>query len=222
MRRSRAVVTLVLLVVSALWAAGPAAAGGPTSVLLSVPGEGRTASLYYSDADYQALSELVGLLGPADSSSASQGSHQTGDVVTLTWLIHDVQVWRVDRVYLGGPDGAWVQTQQDSSGGSIWEAPAVWHRAGAQLPALLARVLPETGSATGPGTAPAPVAVPDTPAPAPAASVVTASPLTLAAWTAGGLAVGAMLTLLIVRRQGRRPTAAVDDRPTATDQLAWP
>ena len=38
---------------------GPASAGGPTSALLSVPGEGRTASLYYTDAAYDQLADLV-------------------------------------------------------------------------------------------------------------------------------------------------------------------
>ena len=39
----------------------PAAAGGPTSALLSVPGEGKTASLYYTDPEYDALADLVGV-----------------------------------------------------------------------------------------------------------------------------------------------------------------
>ena len=64
MRRTRAVLTLILLVLAALGvvgvgAAGPAVAGGPTSVLLSAPGEGRVAALYYTDADYDALAQLV-------------------------------------------------------------------------------------------------------------------------------------------------------------------
>ena len=35
----------------------------------------------------------------------ASGSHEEGAGVTLTWLIHDVQVWRVDRVYLGAEGG---------------------------------------------------------------------------------------------------------------------
>ena len=31
----------------------------------------------------------------------------------MTWLIHDVAVWRVDRVYLGDEGGPWIATQSD-------------------------------------------------------------------------------------------------------------
>ena len=37
------------------------AAGGPTSALLSIPGAGSTASLYYTDPEYDALADLVGV-----------------------------------------------------------------------------------------------------------------------------------------------------------------
>ena len=44
---------------SLAWSA-PASAGGPTSAILSVPGEGKTASLYYTDPEYDQLASLVG------------------------------------------------------------------------------------------------------------------------------------------------------------------
>ena len=49
MRRFRPTLAAALLAVVTLTSMGPAAAGGPTSALLSVPGEGKTASLYYTD-----------------------------------------------------------------------------------------------------------------------------------------------------------------------------
>ena len=51
----------VLLSAFALPAA-PAAAGGPTSALLSIPGAGSTASLYYTDPEYDELADLVGVV----------------------------------------------------------------------------------------------------------------------------------------------------------------
>jgi len=53
-------IAAVLVVVSLAWWE-PAAAGGPTSALLSVPGQGKTASLYYTDPEYDALADLVGV-----------------------------------------------------------------------------------------------------------------------------------------------------------------
>ena len=44
----------VLLSALAL-SASPAVAGGPTSALLSIPGAGSTASLYYTDPEYDEL-----------------------------------------------------------------------------------------------------------------------------------------------------------------------
>ncbi len=43
--------------------AAPAKAGGPTSALLSIPGPGSTASLYYTDPEYDELAGLVGVVG---------------------------------------------------------------------------------------------------------------------------------------------------------------
>ena len=146
MRRRRAALVVLMIVLISLLVAGPASAGGPTSVLLVEPGTGRTASLYTGDADYEALAELVGAFdspGVAGTSDPSGTSHEVGTVVTLTWLIHDVQVWRVDRIYLDAKGGTWISTQSDVSGsGTIWDIPPVWHTAasGKELAALLDRL----------------------------------------------------------------------------------
>ena len=44
--------------------------------------------------------------------------------MTVTWLVHDVEPWRVDRIYLGGKDGPWISTQvSDFSGAPSGRAP---------------------------------------------------------------------------------------------------
>lgn len=146
MRRCRATIATFALTVTALLVAGPALAGGPTSVLLVVPGSGRTASLYTGDADYQELAELVGAFdaaGSAGTTDPSADGHDSGSGVTVTWLIHDVHVWRVDRVYFGADGGAWISTQTvTEESGFIWDNPVVWHTStrGQELAALLDRL----------------------------------------------------------------------------------
>src|SRR6187200_965098 len=103
----RTAITAALLGVSAL-AAAPAAAGGPTSALLSIPGAGSTASLYYTDPEYDQLADLVGVSQPSGTFDTELGTHVSGPGITITWLIHDVDTWRVDRVYLGGENGPWI------------------------------------------------------------------------------------------------------------------
>ncbi len=146
MRRYRAALAVLTIMLISLLVAGPASAGGPTSVLLVVPGTGQIAALYTGDADYEALAALVGAFdspGAAGTVDSSGTSHDVGTGVTLTWLIHDVQVWRVDRVYLDAKGGAWISTQSDITvSGTIWDIPPVWHTAasGKELKALLDRL----------------------------------------------------------------------------------
>jgi hypothetical protein len=153
MRRRRAAFVVLMLTLLSLLVAGPAHAGGPTSVLLVVPGAGQTASLYNADADYEVLAGLVGafaLDGTDGKVDRSGASHVAGSEVTVTWLIHDVQVWRVDQVYVGGHGGPWISTQQSTEGsqGISGSAP-VWHTAtnSARLIALLDRLGVNPGSA---------------------------------------------------------------------------
>lgn len=130
----RAAVALVVVLLPVA-AAGPAAAGGPTSVLLSAPALGRTASLYASDSQYAALSAYVGAAaapGSADASRSSPRGHAIGDFVSVTWLIHDVTIWRVDRIYVDAPGGPWIASQVsmgEDTGALMPEraAPAVSH-----------------------------------------------------------------------------------------------
>ena len=144
-RATRAALALTIMLMS-LFVAGPASAGGPTSVLLVVPGAGQTASLYTGAPDYQAMAGLVGafersgVVGKVDRSGTS---HAVGKTVKLTWLAHDVQAWRVDWVYLDAAGGPWIATQSVEGGsGNVLEIPPVWHTAprGKELAGLVGRL----------------------------------------------------------------------------------
>jgi hypothetical protein len=236
MRRRRAALTAALITLLTLLAASPAAAGGPTSALLVVPGVGTTAALYTGDADYATLAGYVGAFEPdgvAGRVDQSGAGHESGPGVTVTWLIHDVQVWRVDRIYAGA-DGPWISTQvlTDGSAG-IWDRPVVWHAAadGKALLALLQRlgldpsgaVSPAADSAAGAVGAPGGQPVPrDAQATAPGRAP-GADP-----WGAGwgwgivGLALGAAATLVAVRLAPLRArSAAQPDRQSLEDSDAW-
>jgi hypothetical protein len=200
--------------------ASPAGAGGPTSALLSIPGAGSTSSLYYTDPEYDELASLVGVSEPSGTYEGRESAgHQFGPGVTVTWLVHDVEPWRVDRIYLGGAGGPWIATQvSDFSGGSIWDSPVLWHRPpnGKQLADLLDGLGLGTAAskdATFDGVAGAPVPESDdTTATPPAAA--DSEPATgdstwlgRAGWALGGLLGGAILTLAWTRR---RPEPAAE------------
>ena len=227
MRRCRAALTALMLALLSLLVAGPAQAGGPTSVLLVVPGVGQTASLYTGDADYDTLARTVGAfsdtgtVGKVDSTGAE---HATVPGVTLTWLIHDTSVWRVDRVYLDAEGGPWISTQVDHTGsGNIWNEPPVWHTpVDAKLLAALLHRLGVDGS-TSPGQQEVTTGV-DTPVtateqPAPAAEQVadaTGLGAERLGWGLGGLALGVALALAATRL-GRRPRPMADEPPEVPD-----
>ncbi|MBT2396594.1 hypothetical protein [Streptomyces sp. ISL-100] len=143
LRRLAALAGVVLAMI--LLGASRAAAGGPTSVLVVSPDSGQAASLYHTAARYQ---ELAKHLGPGEAHGVRKrpleidGAVDEGGTwrrLTVTWLRHDVSVWRVDRVHLpkqGGP--IWVSTQTE---GQLVPAER-WHLADepAKLRALLDRL----------------------------------------------------------------------------------
>lgn len=163
MRRCRAALAVLTIILTSLIVAGPAAAGGPTSVLLVAPETGRTASLYTGQTDYEALAGYVGAfappLGRAATPAPSQTEQDFGPSVTLTWLIHDIQVWRVDRVYVGAGGVVRIATQSTDGGSVIsLDNPPSWHTAarGKELAALLDRLGVGSGSRAGKRDAVAP------------------------------------------------------------------
>lgn len=112
MRRSIAVVLLALTALLTLPAG--AQAGGPTSVLITQPGE-RGTLVYYTSAEYAELERLT-LGGPAVESAPADA---TG--YRLVWLAHDQHAWRIDDLQVGADgtvamsvrtldeNGAWAQ-----------------------------------------------------------------------------------------------------------------
>lgn len=125
LRRLAALVALLALT----WAFAPGAvAGGPTSVLLSSPESGETTALYYTDAEYE---KLTALLGPAGTDGQRERPPSldtaTGTrLINVTWMIHDVQPWRVDRVYAAeGVDAVWIHTSTETGA-----EQGTWYRAG--------------------------------------------------------------------------------------------
>jgi hypothetical protein len=121
----RGFAVLVGVCVAAFWmGAAPAAAGGPTSVLLVAPASGMTASLYVTQPEYERLSGLV--QGSATGVTDRSGQYNDGPTVRLTWLIHDVGVWRVDDVFVEAGSGPWIATRMSPDGGPLPTEP-VWH-----------------------------------------------------------------------------------------------
>lgn len=106
----------------------------PTSVRLAVPGTTRTRSLSYTTPEYEALALQVGAREPPESVSGGPGVDAIRSVgVTLTWLHHRVEPWRVDRVWLTPDDGVWISTRVSDLARSVREAPQRWHRPDAPM-----------------------------------------------------------------------------------------
>lgn len=238
MHRIRAsLIAAVLVVVSLAWWE-PAAAGGPTSALLSVPGQGKTASLYYTDPEYDALADLVGVTSTTGAGEVdrSGGTHDSGGPgVTITWLIHDVDPWRVDRVYPAENGAPWIATQTVGEDGGIWNSPVVWHQPenGGRLMALLDDL--GVGKAASGADEFTGVAGASTPAPAEADSepadvepaAAGSSGSTGTWWALGGVLVGVLATLCVSRlRRRERPdlgtSSEADLDSGVREELAWP
>jgi hypothetical protein len=106
----------------------PAMAGGPTSVLLASPTRGVAAALYMSDSAYGRLRDLLGENLSQDKDAPDLRGGPGSDAINVTWMIHDVQVWRVDRVFVDAAGGPWIETVMTMDGASPFETPAVVHR----------------------------------------------------------------------------------------------
>lgn len=121
---------VVLVLGALLFLAAPASAGGPTSVLLVSPSTGRTASLYATNEGYTTLMSQLDADPAADPSRGMTRPNIGGDQIVVTWMVHDVQPWRVDRITLdrgGLPE--WVNTTQSTDAGPIaLDDAGLWHR----------------------------------------------------------------------------------------------
>ena len=143
----------------------------------------------------------------------------------MTWLIHDVEPWRVDRIYLGADDGPWIATQEMLSGTrSIWDAPVIWHQpaAGKELVLLLDSLgVGQAGAASGTGAVDEPVS-PVEPGPAVPAAVEPASRPAPAPADDGSDHLRPRPRVVGTRRAGRRRAARrrLDPRPLDTPAAA--
>ncbi|WEH15723.1 hypothetical protein [Streptomyces sp. VNUA24] len=163
LRRLTAVTGALLLAVALLvLGAPPSVAGGPTSVLLVSPTGQRTASLYGTEKRYDLLERLLAPAGSALEGSREEApdwgpedtwGEKVGDMVTVTWMIHDVTPWRVDRLFLSAPDtkDVWIRTDLQTAQDTAASGDGVWHKAkeSEELRALLRGlgVLGETSDA---------------------------------------------------------------------------
>ncbi|MFI1442174.1 hypothetical protein [Streptomyces fructofermentans] len=148
-----------------------ASAGGPTSVLVVSPESAESAALYYSDAEYGALEQLLGTPGAGRQENPPGLPVGSGRQINVTWLAHDVSPWRVDRVYpaTSGSKDVWIHTTTDlpeSMNGR-------WHRAG--QPAALRALLKKLGVLGAPSGAGAGAIRPEPAATADGASAAPAS-----------------------------------------------
>lgn len=191
---------LAVLVLTLFLLATPTAfAGGPTSVMLVRPGTGKAAALYTSNPEYNALMSALGDQQPvADPNAPMLHGGPGSSSINITWLMHDVQVWRIDHVFLDADGGPWVETYMSYEGNITYEQHGIVHKP--SDPTALQKVLYNQLDAEKKAS---PVAAAVTsPAPAPAPEVATGLH-----WGSllVGLAVGALLAMgvtLLLRRSG--------------------
>ncbi|WP_257041067.1 hypothetical protein [Streptomyces sp. TLI_55] len=208
----------------ALGSAGPAAAGGPTSVLIVSPESAETASLYYSDREYGTLERLLGEPGAGSADKPPEADLMAGPQINVTWMVHDVSPWRVDRVYpVADSQAVWIHTAanvDESTNGT-------WHRA--QQPKVLRDLLKDLGMMGKAFYGDSAVEYPPpwdqsgmdaaaTPSPDPtlaAAAARSSRPgdATDWWWALPGLAVGAGGTLLIRRAAARQKAGPPREEP---------
>lgn len=141
-RLTRIFAVALVLGASLVLTAGPTRAGGPTSALLVSPSTGQTAAVYYSDPEYDALSTALGGYSPAADPDFAETPPGNSTYITVTWMIHDVSVWRIDRIFLGepaDPAGPVIVTQvsdgSEGTGAGMYPGEAgtdsgIWHRSG--------------------------------------------------------------------------------------------
>ncbi len=204
-RCARVVGVALLLAMTGLLCTGSANAGGPTSVLLVSPTLEHATALYTSDPQYGELQELVGE-APAGGVAAAPEPVQTASAyVTITWLIHDVSIWRIDRVFLpvGGEPLIVTQEMWDSNGNAAGRYPgetgseaASSHRS--PDPAALIALLGQLGVITA-DRPPAGSEAPVVPVAVLGSAVAEEAGYVPGWWLLGGLAVGVALCALTIR-----------------------
>ncbi|WP_199552259.1 hypothetical protein [Streptomyces sp. N35] len=138
--------TLVAGLALVLLGAPCASAGGPTSVLLSSPTSGGATALNYQDKEYEQLWKLLGVGRDVESVAAPpMDDTMDGSMINATWMIHDVEPWRVDQIHVippaggEGDDKVFLHTSEEQVEDRLDSSQGKWHRPAqpGQLLALL-------------------------------------------------------------------------------------
>jgi hypothetical protein len=176
-------------------------AGGPTSVLMTNPQLGRAGALHVQNPAYDRLSAAVGDDEATGDLGAPGGLNPgAGQELRLTWLIHDMQIWRIDRLHLTGHDGIWVETVENLTGsGDVFDRPARWHRPKDER--TLVAMLTGAGLLGADPAPPSPTSPGDTPRVTEASSAAPQPVAPIVGAAVGGLVVGAAGSLLLRRRR---------------------
>ncbi len=203
MRRTCAfAIAVVAFLAVAFGRPAPAGAGGPTSVLITVPGSAATA-LYVTDNRY---ADLERMLTENAHAGSVPSTHEPGmQVYNVTWLIHDQLIWRTDRIHVDDRAVYTETTRYDGfedDGGTT-----TWHRVadGDRLTRLLDGLLEAGPKVSAPATsaAAADPSVAGTPtAPGPERESAWFA-LTGWRWIVPGLSLGLLSGLLVPWRRGR-------------------
>ncbi|WP_246101377.1 hypothetical protein [Streptomyces cyaneus] len=120
-------------------------------MLLVSPESTETAALYYSDREYGELEQLLGTAGKGTRDKPPEAGLTVARQINITWMVHDVTPWRLDRVYpVDKGQDVWIHTAANLDS----TTNGTWHRADhpSQLRALLKK-LGLMGKVSGGGTA---------------------------------------------------------------------
>lgn len=206
LRRSSLVLLMTATLLSAISITGEAMAGGPTSVLVTNLDTERAAAIYYTDEQY---TELENLLHGANTTKSTEADPPSGGgtYLNVTWLVHDVSVWRTDQLVLDIEGSPWVYTQLPLANGEGVTGEK-WRslKDGGAIVDLLGAV--GVVGDDSPGAAADTVAAVATP------SVESANDATVSAWrwAIPGVVLGLVVGFLIARWQTRETRPPSDAR----------
>lgn len=196
----RRLLITALIAMSVALAVPPASAGGPTSVMITDPASGRATALYYTDSRYAELEALLA----AGKTVEGEPPGRRGSAVNLTWMLHDVDPWRIQQLHPDADRGPILVTYGTEIMGN--DAQVTWSRIADSdgLAALLDRILrPRAAPATAEIESP-------TPEPLVERTVVTETQtawysLTGWRWLIPGMLIGAGFVLLASGRRTEDP-----------------